>query len=181
MKRNIIIFIRFLLGIGSVMASGIMEYNGQNYFTGMMTSNWAISYALYGVDNDDEEMNYFYSYTNIINDNKYFFIESLTDNFDIKERIIKNGFIEHNEEIFIKELVGVLFIFIENEKGELQRKYIDFECIYDGEKIYYNPNMNLSITIIGYAIERKIIITEIILTNEEFERRENEFRIVNIF
>jgi hypothetical protein len=177
MKRYIILFISLSLGIGSVMASGILEYNGQNYFAGMMPSVWAIDFALNGVNEENDG----FLHWNVINDNKFFFIEGLTDNFDIEEKITKNGFIGHGEKITIKELVGVPYRIIKNENGELQKIYVNFECIYYGEKIYYNADeeTDLSITIIGYAMERKIIITEIILTEEEFEERENEFRRID--
>jgi hypothetical protein len=176
MKGFIIFFIRLSLGIGSIMASGILEYNGQNYFAGMMPSFWAINFALYG----ENEENDGFIHWNVINDNKFFFIETLTDNFDIEERIIKNGFIEHGERITIKEIIRVPYRIIENENGESEKIYDNFECIYYGEKIYYNADeeTNLDITIIGYAMERKIIITEIFLTDEEMEGRRNEFRVI---
>jgi hypothetical protein len=176
MKRYIIIFIYLTLGAGSVMASGIIEYKGQNYFSGMMTSFWAVDYALNGINEENEG----FLEQNVIKGGKFYFVESLTENFDIEKRITRNGYIEHGEEIEIKGLTGVPFKIIKNERGESQIRYNDFQCIYEGRKILYNErDLDLSIVIIGYAANRRVIITEIILTEEEIERKKNEFREVD--
>ena len=44
--KTFIIHLQIIFGISSIFASGIVEYNGQNYFAGMGTSFWAITYAL---------------------------------------------------------------------------------------------------------------------------------------
>ena len=177
--KIILILFQTIFFTGVVMASGIVEYKGQNYFTGMMTSGWAIIYAL---DSSNDEVSGF-AEQGVIADNKFFFIESLTGNFNIKEKLSLKGYLDYGDEIEIKELDGVPYRIIKNEYGESQKKYTDFECLYHGEKIHYNKNEDdddyLDITIFGYASERKIIITEIILTEEDIEQRVDEFRKVD--
>lgn len=88
MKRYIIILFKLLFCIESLLVPGIVEYNGQNYSAGMGTSVWVIDFALNGINEENDG----FLEQNVINESKFFFIESLTDNFNIEDRIIKNGY-----------------------------------------------------------------------------------------
>ena len=106
----------------------------------------------------------------------------MTNNFNIEGLITKKGYIEYGDKLEIKELSGVPYQVIENEYGEFQKKFVDFDCIYYGENIYKkNGEDDFDNIIIGYTTDRKIIITEILifLTEEELEQKINELKKID--
>ena len=178
MKVYYIAIIKILLCIGSVFASGVLEYEGQNYFAGMGTSGWAIGYALGGGSQEEFEG---WEWINVIKDNKFYFIESLTGNLDIEGKLERNGYLKYGDEIeTINYIPDISFYIVEDENGAARIKFVDFEIIYNGETIYYNKDddIDFSITIVGYATNRKIIITEIFLTEEAIEEKWDKFKLV---
>jgi hypothetical protein len=177
MKSYFIIIFIISLGIGNVFSYGISEYKGQNYFGGIGTSGMALQYANHGFD---KEYLYYFNEHNIINDNKFFFVDMGAENFDIIRKITRDGYIKHGEKIDVITIInGVPFYIIENEDGKQERRYVDFECIYYGKTIFYNKNDedDFFITVIGYATnQKKIIITDIFLTEEDLDEKSGEFK-----
>jgi hypothetical protein len=173
MKIHSVVFFQLLFSTISIFAFGVFEYNGQNYFLGMGTSDLAIDYAKNGQESEASGLEFY----DVIIDGKFFFIESATSNFNIIELITQKGYIEYGDEIEIKRLTGVPFHIIEDEYGNIKKEWVDFECIYCGEKIYIDKTENIDffVTLIGYSTNRKIIITEIFLTAEAFDQKRDQF------
>ena len=169
-----IILLVLVSNVDSVFAAGILEYDGQNYLTGMGVSGFAVDYAL-GAREELDGLSEF----NVINDNKFYFIDYLPGIFNIEGKLLEDGCIKYGEEIeTITALTNIPFDVIEGKNGKRRIRYSGFEIIYHGEAIYYNSGIDFNITIVGYAADRKIIITEIFLSEEDLEKKIDEFRHV---